>query len=704
MTAFRSSPAATRTRETLAIALFACLTACGGGSDSTGSTGGGGDGASVASVVITGVPGTTMLVGDSVHLVATAVNASGGVVSNQTISWTSSAPTVAAVASNGVLRALGAGKSTITASAAGHDGGVSVEIAFGVTLGTPGGTFTAASGAFTLALPAGSLTQATLLTVRPAASAPADARVLPNTAFELGPDGVNFFGAATLTMTYDPAKLPSGLYDQSLQLYMQSGSTWAVVQGSKVNATAHTATGVIRRSGIYAVRSTAVDKVVLSGAAVNGALYVGQGGQIAAGLLASTSDSLPTRPITWTSSAPSRVAVDGTGKVTAMASGTATITATTDGKSASTVVTALARPTANWNRATDWSTYQGNPQHSAFIDATLDPGIFAERWVTTPIPSGGYYQPTTGGGRLYLATNFYFGKQQLLALNPTNGAQLWARDFGNIYGINQPTYDGGFVYLTSGGHEDTYIWSLNAADGTLKYQTAFDSQWEHWTAPVVSGTTIVTAGGYYGGMYGFDRATGAKLFFNSGTQTDNWGPAAWGGLVYITDGGVKGITPTDGKVATQISDSRVQAVSTPVIGGNNDLLTITGNRLVSVDLPGKKVAWEQSGSYAGMPVVGGNVVYGFSGTVVAARSEADGTLLWSWTPPAPYTQMRSMVLTNNVLFVSTSGGYAPGATFAIDLASHLTVWSYPMSGDMALSSQGVLYIVQGAKVAAISVR
>jgi outer membrane protein assembly factor BamB len=205
-------------------------------------------------------------------------------------------------------------------------------------------------------------------------------------------------------------------------------------------------------------------------------------------------------------------------------------------------------------------------------------------------------------------------------------------------------------------------------------------------------------------MYGFDRATGTKLFFNSGTQTDNWGPAAWGGLVYITDGSVKGITPTDGKVATQISDSRVQAVSTPVIGSNNDLLTITGNRLVSVDLLGKKVAWEQSGSYTGMPVVGGNVVYGFSGPVVAARNEADGALLWSWTPPAPYTQMQSMVLTNNVLFVSASAGYSPGATFAIDLTSHLTVWSYPMSGHMALSSQGVLYIVQGSKVAAISVR
>jgi hypothetical protein len=98
-------------------------------------------------------------------------------------------------------------------------------------------------------------------------------------------------------------------------------------------------------------------------------------------------------------------------------------------------------------------------------------------------------------------------------------------------------------------------------------------------------------------------------------------------------------------------------------------------------------------------------VYGFSGTTVAARRESDGSLLWSWTPPTPYTAFQSLALVHNVLFASVGGGYGtPGATFAIDLASHLAVWSYPMNGDLALGSQGVLVIVQGQKVAAISLR
>jgi hypothetical protein len=64
-----------------------------------------------------------------------------------------------------------------------------------------------------------------------------------------------------------------------------------------------------------------------------------------------------------------------------------------------------------------------------------------------------------------------------------------------------------------------------------------------------------------------------------------------------------------------------------------------------------------------------------------------------------------MAVTNNLLFVSTTGDSStPGVTFAVDLASHLTVWSYPMSGPLAISKEGVLYIVQGNKVAAIDLK
>jgi outer membrane protein assembly factor BamB len=71
----------------------------------------------------------------------------------------------------------------------------------------------------------------------------------------------------------------------------------------------------------------------------------------------------------------------------------------------------------------------------------------------------------------------------------------------------------------------------------------------------------------------------------------------------------------------------------------------------------------------------------------------------------PYTTPQALALVNNVLFVSCGGGYgSPGMTFAIDLASHRTVWSYPLAGELSVSGQGLLYIVGGARVAAINLK
>jgi hypothetical protein len=75
--------------------------------------------AGVASVVVTGVPVTPVIIGDSFQLVATAINTTGGIVSNQAFTWRSNDAHVAVVSSSGLVRAIGAGPVTITASTGG---------------------------------------------------------------------------------------------------------------------------------------------------------------------------------------------------------------------------------------------------------------------------------------------------------------------------------------------------------------------------------------------------------------------------------------------------------------------------------------------------------------------------------------------------------------------------------------------------------
>jgi len=681
--------------------------ACGGsGGDSTGTSGD----PDVAAVIVSGAPSTATMVGESINLVATATNATGGVISGPSVTWKSSAPTVASVSSSGAVKALSSGRATITAAVGSKEGSATLDIVDGGTIGTQGGVLTAAGGVVALSVPAGGVPQPTLVIVRAVANPVTDTRVVAGSTFELGPIGSSIRG--TLTLKFDPTLLPSGIAGESLQLYTLYNNTWVIVGGSSVDLAAKTVTGAINGMGTYAIRSTPVQRIDISGTAVGGAVFTGQTTQLSASLLGVLGEPLPARLLTWTSSDPSKATVDATGKISAVAVGSTTITASTDGKSAATTVTVLGRATPDWSRASDWTTYQGDSRHSGYVDATLDAVAFKEKWINTLTASGATNAPTVGGGLLYVTTNYYFNGQTLFALDPATGTRRWVRDFGPIFGLNQPTYHAGSVYVTTGGHEDTFLYALNESDGSLRFQTAFASQWEHWKAPVVAGSSIVTAGGYYGGWYGFDLATGAQTFFANGVQTDGWAPVALGSTVYRTGGtGLTAVNAATGTVVGTLADARLVPVTTPVIGDANDLLTITGNRLMSVDLGSMLVKWDQSGSYVGMPVVGKGAVYGFSGTVVAARRESDGSLLWSWQPPSPYTSARpagvqSIALTNNLLIVSLEApsSIQPGTTFAIDLTSHLTVWSYPMSGDIALSSQGYLFITQSGKVAAISLK
>jgi hypothetical protein len=696
-----------RAALTLLAALLMVWACGGGGSDSTGVT----STPDVAAVIVTGAPATTMLIGESATLVATATNASGGVISGPNVTWKSSAPAVASVTSSGAVKALASGHAVITASVGSHDGTASLDVVDGGTIGAQGGVLTAAGGVVTLSVPAGGVSQQTLIAVRSVPSPVADPRILTSTVFELDPVGSTICGR--LTIKFDPAALPVGIAAESLQLYAIQGNAWVIVGGSTVDLATKTVSGTFCTTGsgvgTFAIRSTPVLRIDLAGASANGALFVGQSDQLSASLFGAQNSVLPTRPLNWTSSNPALVSVDATGKVTALGTGSATISVATDGQTTTTTVTVLGRATADWSQATDWTTYQGDSRHSGYINATLDAVAFKELWTKTP---GTGNAPSVGGGNLYLSTNNYFQSQTLFALDPATGAQRWRRDFGPIFGLNQPTYYNGNVYVTTGGHEDTFLYSLKQADGSLNYQTAFDSQWEHWKAPVIAGTTIVTAGGYYGGMYGFDIASGAQTFFLSGDQVDNWGPVALNSTVYRTGySGLTAVNPTDGSVVGTLNDARLTPVITPVIGDANDLLMIANNRLMSIDLGSMQIKWDQSGAYLGMPAVAKGVVYGFSGTVVAARSETDGSLLWSWQPPLPYTVAQpaftqSIALTNNLLFVSLSGyqNGLPGVTVAIDLASHLTVWTYPLAGDLALSSQGYLFISGGGKVVGIAVK
>jgi hypothetical protein len=128
-----------------------------------------------------------------------------------------------------------------------------------------------------------------------------------------------------------------------------------------------------------------------------------------------------------------------------------------------------------------------------------------------------------------------------------------------------------------------------------------------------------------------------------------------------------------------------------------------GNYLLHFNTSSLTIDWNVKGDYPHTPAYKTGVVYAVNDNPMQleARSEADGSLLWSWPPPASgdVAFKSEVLLTNNLVFVSTNL-----STYAVDLTTHKAVWSYPVSGNLALSSDGVLYLEGINTLTAINAR
>jgi outer membrane protein assembly factor BamB len=69
-----------------------------------------------------------------------------------------------------------------------------------------------------------------------------------------------------------------------------------------------------------------------------------------------------------------------------------------------------------------------------------------------------------------------------------------------------------------------------------------------------------------------------------------------------------------------------------------------------------------------------------------ARSEQNGSLLWSWRPPGDGFK-GDIIVTRNLLFLSTRQ-----QVHAVSPESQQSVWSFLMPGQLALFANGVLYV------------
>jgi hypothetical protein len=370
--------------------------------------------------------------------------------------------------------------------------------------------------------------------------------------------------------------------------------------------------------------------------------------------------------------------------------------------------------------APEWVTFQGNAAHTGYVPVALDPNEFSPRW-QIPVPVFRYFNDrfnlatvTTAAGSFFIA-----GNNAVTAHSEYDGSARWSYSFSGLPypSVNPPSATNGTVYVAAGQQSSTYMFGLDASNGSVLFRSAMASQWEHYLAPSVGPSGVYTDAGAYGGLYAFN-GQGTQLYFSQTAQQSTWTPAVDSGAVYAYTGdALRVFDPVSGALKTRISDPTFRDYiheigGSAVLGapksvfaaayGNATVDGSGGNSLVHFNLDSNTVDWTIAGHYPSTPAYDSGVVYAVNDDPlqIEARSEADGSLIWSWTPPASADTgfISEVLLTKTAVIVSTNV-----STYAIDRNTHHAIWSYPQAGNLALSPNGILYIEGNGTLTAINV-
>ncbi len=282
--------------------------------------------AQVGSVLLSGAGGA-LEVGQTVQLTATAKDTRGFVLTDRTVVWGTRDPQVALVSSTGLVSAMGAGTATITASSEGKSAETRI------TVNAP-----------KVAPPKPEPVKPE--PVKPEPPAPVASVTLSPTTLSLVA-GTDAPLAASLTdgkgNALDGREVSWSSSDDRVATVRADGTVTGVAKG-KATITA-TAEGKKATAAITVADAIApVAAVTLS--AGTRSLKVGETTTWTASIRDARGRALTDRAITWSSSTPTVASVSATGVITALAAGSADISAESEGKRASERISIAAAPVA----------------------------------------------------------------------------------------------------------------------------------------------------------------------------------------------------------------------------------------------------------------------------------------------------------------------------------------------------------------------
>jgi uncharacterized protein YjdB len=260
----------------------------------------------VVTTVTVAPTSASVVAGATTPLVATVKDQNGSVMTGQTITWTTSNSAVATVNSSGLVTGVAAGPATITATTAGKSGTSAITV--------------------TAVVPV-----VTTVTVAPTSASVAAGATTPLVATVKDQNG-NVMTGQTITWTTS---------NSAVATVNSSGLVTGVAAGP-ATITATTA----GKSGTSAITVTAVVPVVttVTVAPTSASVVAGSTTPLVATVKDQNGNVMTGQTVTWTSNNIPVAIVNSSGVVTGVVAGSATITATSSGKSGTSNITVTAIP------------------------------------------------------------------------------------------------------------------------------------------------------------------------------------------------------------------------------------------------------------------------------------------------------------------------------------------------------------------------
>jgi outer membrane protein assembly factor BamB len=333
-----------------------------------------------------------------------------------------------------------------------------------------------------------------------------------------------------------------------------------------------------------------------------------------------------------------------------------------------------------------WSTFQHDVAHSGYnAEETFTPPLTLA-WSKRIKPSLPLSPVAVEKGRAFVSvSNRFASAAPLYALSASDGTELWSQNFGSVYSLGSPCVFSGSVYLANGKdlpQPPASLWVFDASSGALRWLAPLSADFETYGAPIVAGGRAYVQAGLPGGVYGFLANDGERVLLQTLERAELTSASYFGQALYtLTPAYARRHDATTGAIqaSAEFPDTNIDPGYRAIAFGRSLGYVVSGGSLTAIDPRTLATRWVASASYTTSPAVADDTVYAISDGHLIARDATTGALLFTFS--ADHQLRYPPVVASGHVFVASDQH-----TYAVDVATHVAVWSVAYGGFLSLAA------------------